>query len=192
MALAAAAFAVGIAAGTTGEQDHSSSRASVSALRSSPKTTARTTPKRPVVHTHTVTVTHASPPPPTHTVTAQATPAAATTPAPPTADTLEARGHQLMVGGQYTSAIPLLEHAVSTASPASLTYAYALFDLGHSLRMAGDLPAAAAILQRRLAIPNQTEVVRQELQITLRQIGAQAQSSPTGGAPAGPPKHRKH
>jgi serine/threonine-protein kinase len=192
MALAAAAFAVGIAAGTTGEQDHSSSRASVSALRSSPKTTARTTPKRPVVHTHTVTVTHASPPPPTHTVTAQATPAAATTPAPPTADTLEARGHQLMVGGQYTSAIPLLEHAVSTASPASLTYAYALFDLGHSLRMAGDLPAAAAILQRRLAIPNQTEVVRQELQTTLRQIGAQAQSSPTGGAPAGPPKHRKH
>ena len=47
-------------------------------------------------------------------------------------------GHALMVGGSYQAAIPVLRQALAAAPPSSLTYAYALFDLGHSLRLAGD------------------------------------------------------
>jgi hypothetical protein len=64
-----------------------------------------------------------------------------------------------------------------------LTYAYALYDLGRALRLAGDPKAAIPLLYKRLQIPNQTDVVRQELQAALRQLGAQANSS-GGGTPA--------
>jgi tetratricopeptide (TPR) repeat protein len=96
------------------------------------------------------------------------------------ADTLEARGHQLMVGGNYSAAIPVLRQAVAAAPHSSLTYAYALFDLGRSLRLAGDPKDAAAVLYQRLQIPNQTETVRQELQLALQALGQQANQ--TGGA----------
>ena len=39
--------------------------------------------------------------------------------------------------GSYTEAIPVLRQALAAASPSSLTYAYALYDLGRSLRLAG-------------------------------------------------------
>jgi eukaryotic-like serine/threonine-protein kinase len=112
------------------------------------------------------------------------TPAAARVP-PPTADTLEARGHALMTQGNYAAAIPVLHQAVSAASPGSLTYAYALFDLGRSLRLAGDPQAAVPILWQRLQIPNQTDVVRTELQLALRALGRRYRSS--GGASPGAP-----
>jgi hypothetical protein len=89
-----------------------------------------------------------------------------------------------MVGGDYAAAIPLLRQAVASASPSSLTYAYALFDLGHALRVSGDPKAAIPILYRRLQIPNQTETVRTELQAALRAVGAQAASG--GAAPPAP------
>ena len=188
-ALAAAAVAVGIAAGTSGgSHPATATKATISAALRPKTSTHAASPARkpPVRHTHPAS------PPPTTAQTATATPAAATTPAPPTADTLEAQGHQLMLNGNYGAAIPMLQHAIAAASPSSLTHAYALFDLGHSLRLAGDPQAAAVVLQKRLQIPNQTEVVRQELQVTLRELGAQAQSSPTGGGGTGPAGHRKH
>jgi tetratricopeptide (TPR) repeat protein len=89
-----------------------------------------------------------------------------------------------MVGGDYAAAIPLLRQAVASASPSSLTYAYALFDLGHALRVSGDPKAAIPILYRRLQIPNQTETVRTELQAALRAVGAQVASG--GAAPPAP------
>ena len=119
-------------------------------------------------------------PRPTGTVTG--TPAAATTPAP-VADTLEARGHQLMLDGNYAAAIPVLRQAVDAASGGSLTRAYALYDLGRSLRLAGDPTDAVNVLYQRLQIPNQTEVVRLQLQLALQALGAKARS---GGAGAGP------
>jgi Flp pilus assembly protein TadD len=116
--------------------------------------------------------------------TVTGTPAAATTPAP-VADTLEARGHQLMIGGNYSAAIPVLRQAVAAAPHSSLTYAYALFDLGRSLRLAGDPKDAVAVLYQRLQIPNQTETVRQQLQLALQALGQQ--TNQTGGAgPATP------
>jgi serine/threonine-protein kinase len=120
--------------------------------------------------------------------TASRTPTSPTPPAkqpsrPPTGgpDALEAQGHQLMAGGDYTTAIPILRQAVAAASPASLTYAYALYDLGRSLRLAGDARAAVQVLWERLQIPNQTGVVRTELALALRALGQSQQSG--GGAP---------
>ncbi len=94
--------------------------------------------------------------------------------------TLQARGHQLMLNGDYNSAVRMLRQAVAAGPSAGLTYAYALYDLGRSLRLAGDPRDAAVVLQRRLQIPNQTDVVRQELQLALRAIGAQVNSSGAG------------
>ena len=118
------------------------------------------------------------------TQTVTASPAAATTP-PPTADTLEARGHQLMDAGNYTAAIAALKQALQAADPGSLTYAYALFDLGRSLRLAGDPRAAVNVLYQRLQIPNQTGVVRQELQLALEALGQKAGSGGAGTGPSG-------
>ncbi len=145
------------------------------------------------------TVSHKPPAPPpkpqttTHTASAvTATPAAATTPAP-LAETLEARGHQLMVDGNYSAAIPVLQQAVTAASPGSLTYAYALYDLGRSLRLAGDPADAAKVLYQRLQIPNQTGTVRAQLQLALLALGDKARSGGAGAGPGfGPGKRHGH
>jgi uncharacterized membrane protein YgcG len=132
----------------------------------------------------------ATSPRPATTVTA--TPAAATT-AAPVSETLEARGHQLMMDGNYMAAIPVLRQAVAAAPPGSLTYAYALYDLGRSLRLAGDPKEAVSVLYRRLQIPNQTEVVRLQLQLALQALG-QKVSSGGAGSPDGHGRghHRGH
>ena len=121
----------------------------------------------------------------TQTQTVTATPAAATTP-PPTAETLEAHGHQLMLDGNYTSALPVLKQAINASSPDSLNYAYALYDYGRTLLLAGDPKDAVTALYQRLQIPNQTGAVRQELQLALVALGQNALS---GGTGAGPPGH---
>jgi serine/threonine-protein kinase len=108
-----------------------------------------------------------------------ATQAATTTPAAG-ADSLEADGHALMTSGNYQAAIPILQQAVSTAPKGSLTYAYALYDLGRSLRLAGDPRQAAQVLAKRLQIPNQTGTVRHELQAALLALGQKAQGGPPG------------
>jgi hypothetical protein len=115
--------------------------------------------------------------------TVTGTQAAATTP-PPVPETLEAQGHQLMLDSNYAAAIPILRQALASASPDSLTYAYALYDLGRSLRLAGDPKDAVTVLYQRLQIPNHTDIVRTEFQLALQALGQKAQSG--GGAPPGP------
>jgi tetratricopeptide (TPR) repeat protein len=97
-----------------------------------------------------------------------------------------------MVAGNYQAAIPLLRQAVATAPHGGLTYAYALFDLGRSLRLAGDPQAAIPILEQRLQIPNQTGVVQHELALAMQAAG-QGHPAPkppkaSSGAPPGPSK----
>jgi tetratricopeptide (TPR) repeat protein len=180
-ALAAAALGVGVAVGAS--HDSSSQKAHIAARTPHPAGANAAPAHHPAPH-HKAPARHVR----TH-PNVTGTQAAATTP-PPTADTLEARGHQLMLDGNYGAAIPILRQAVAAASPSSLTYAYALFDLGHSLRMSGDPRAAIPILYRRLQIPNQTEAVRAELQAALRAVGAQVNAAGGGApAPAGPPGH---
>jgi tRNA A-37 threonylcarbamoyl transferase component Bud32 len=182
-ALAATALAVGLALGAS----HTSSRKPAASSARAQGTVAHATARAPAKPKPKPKPT---PPPPTKTrpkpqTTPQvsATSAAATTP-PPTADTLEARGHGLMETGDYGAAIPALRQALATASPTSLTYAYALFDLGRSLRLSGDPRAAVTVLYQRLQIPNQTGVVRFELEQALRELGKQSQKH--GGGKPGP------
>jgi|SRR5579884_1928465 len=113
-------------------------------------------------------------------------PAQPSSPAPPTLspDTLEARGHELMLADLYQRAIPVLRQAVAAAPRDSLTYAYALYDLGRSLLESGDPLDAIPILRRRLGIPNQTPVVAATLRAALRAAGQEvvgAQPQPGGG-----------
>jgi tetratricopeptide (TPR) repeat protein len=90
-----------------------------------------------------------------------------------------------MADGTYTAAIATLRQALQAADPGSLTYAYALFDLGRSLRLAGDPQAAVTVLYQRLQIPNQTGVVRQQLQLALQALGQKVTSGGTGTGPPG-------
>jgi eukaryotic-like serine/threonine-protein kinase len=178
LAALAAGAAVAIAvAGTIGGGGSGGTHSSAATQREASAATRRHKPP-PATHTSTHTAT----------ATVTATPAAATTPAP-LSETLEARGHQLMEEGNYTAAIPVLRQAVAAASPSSLTYAYALYDLGRSLRLAGDPVDAVKVLYQRLQIPNQTETVRAQLQLALLALGEKARS---GGAGAGPSGHGRH
>jgi len=104
-------------------------------------------------------------------------PPSATVPVSPAlATNLEARGHDLLLAGQYAAAIPVLQRAVlasgeppgaclEPATQTCLTYAYALYDLGRALRLSGRPSEAVPILERRLQIDNQRSVVAAELQL---------------------------
>jgi tetratricopeptide (TPR) repeat protein len=80
---------------------------------------------------------------------------------------LNDQGFALMQEGDYEGAIPVLQQAVDAYPEGSqdLTYAYALFNLGSALRQAGRPDEAIPILEQRLEIPNQTGVVRKELEL---------------------------
>ena len=174
-ALAVTALGVGIAAGV----NSGSSAPASGSLRAHGRTYGAPLSLRAAVPTIPPLV---APTATTQAPTSQANPAPAPPPTPPGPDALESQGHQLMAGGDYTAAIPVLRQAVATAAPSSLIYAYALYDLGRSLRLAGNPRAAVSILYRRLQIPNQTDTVRAELTLALRALGQEA----TGGAPQAP------
>ena len=78
---------------------------------------------------------------------------------------LNEEGFELMQAGRYEEAIPILERAVAAfpEGTTDLDYAYALYNLGRSLRLAERPEEAVPILERRLQIPNQTATVRREL-----------------------------
>ena len=58
--------------------------------------------------------------------------------------------------GRYEEAMPVLQQAVDALSGSGgLNYAYALYNLGASLRLAGRPAEAIPVLEQRLAIPNQ-------------------------------------
>jgi eukaryotic-like serine/threonine-protein kinase len=78
---------------------------------------------------------------------------------------LNDEGYSLIQQGRYAEAIPVLRRAVASFSQGTtdLNFAYALFNLGHALRMAGHPEEAIPILEQRLEIPNQTQTVQTEL-----------------------------
>jgi predicted Zn-dependent protease len=84
-----------------------------------------------------------------------------------------------MLSGDYQAAIGTLNRAVAAAPRGSLTYAYALYDLGRSLLLSGNPQAAIPILQQRLQIPNQTATVQALLNQAEQAAG---QRSASGGA----------
>jgi serine/threonine-protein kinase len=77
---------------------------------------------------------------------------------------LHAQAHDLINQGQYDQAIALEQRAVDLLrSRGGLTYAYALYDLGHALRLAGRPGEAIPVLEERLKFDNQRDVVQAEL-----------------------------
>jgi len=78
---------------------------------------------------------------------------------------LNDEGYSLIQQGRYVEAIPVLRRAVASfpQGTTDLNLAYALFNLGHALRMAGHPEKAIPILEQRLGIPDQTETVQAEL-----------------------------
>jgi serine/threonine-protein kinase len=79
---------------------------------------------------------------------------------------LNQQGFELIQAGSPEEAVPLLEDAVRAFPPGSeeTEYAYALFNLGDALLRSGRPEAAIPVLEQRLQIPNQTDVVRRELE----------------------------
>ncbi len=187
-ALAGVAFAAGAVIGS-GSDSGGTPSASLSA-RSHTSGAARAPVTR---HVASATTTHRHRTPArrrtTSTATATQPSVTATPPVPAPAQppvtagtpvSLEAQGHQLMVNGAYGPAIDLLRKAVATAPKSDITYAYALYDLGRSLRLSGDPQAAIPVLRARLQIPNQPDAVRRELMLAV----AGANGAPTGGGPS--------
>ena len=86
---------------------------------------------------------------------------------------LNSQGFALMSQGDYDGAVPVLQQAVKSFPPGTsdLNYAYALFNLGKSLRLAGRPDEAIPVLEQRLKIPNQTGTVRRELELAKQQAG---------------------
>jgi serine/threonine-protein kinase len=133
-------------------------------------------------HTHARAARHHAPPHPKATTTTQTT-SSTTTTAVTSPEALESTGHQEMLAGDYSSAIPTLRQAVAAAPPDDPNHAYALYDLGRSLVLSGDPEDAIPILRQRLEIPNQQATVRAMLDTALADAG---QATPTGSGGAAP------
>jgi serine/threonine-protein kinase len=101
---------------------------------------------------------------------------ATTTPAPQAASgdpvQMQAQAHSLINQGQYAQAITLDKQVVAQGPGSGLTYAYALFDLGHALRVSGHPDQAIPILEQRLKINNQRGVVKAELDKAKAEAGS--------------------
>jgi eukaryotic-like serine/threonine-protein kinase len=80
---------------------------------------------------------------------------------------LNDQGYDLIQAGRYDEAVPVLQRAVAAfpEGTSDVNYAYALYNLGHALRLVGRPEEAIPILEQRLQIPNQVATVGQELAV---------------------------
>ena len=82
--------------------------------------------------------------------------------------------------GLHEKAIPILQQSVdgfeSIGRTAEDDYAYALYNLGNALRLAGRPAEAIPILEQRVQIPNQVETVKAELKQARKDLKAQEKS----------------
>jgi tRNA A-37 threonylcarbamoyl transferase component Bud32/tetratricopeptide (TPR) repeat protein len=128
----------------------------------------------------------------TRTASAPAAAPASAPPAVPADDpaTLNDRGFALMKQGRYGEAIAPLQRAVDGACGpgAGLTCAYALYNLGRSLRLSGRPAEAIPILQRRLQFADQRGAVQLELDQARRAAGI---APPQPAPPAPGAKHKR-
>jgi eukaryotic-like serine/threonine-protein kinase len=187
IALAALVIAVvGIGALAIAGLGGSPHRAGSAADRTTPHSATAPAQSSTTTATH---VRHHKRAPTTTTATPTTQAAAPTTPSTPEA--LQVAGHEQMLAGNYQTAISTLRKAVAAATPGSLTYAYGLYDLGRSLVLAGDPGGAVPVLEARLKIPNQTGVVKQELNQALQASGQVPGSMTTPSQPGTSTKHGK-
>ncbi|HEY2717913.1 MAG TPA: serine/threonine-protein kinase [Solirubrobacterales bacterium] len=104
-----------------------------------------------------------------------------------TASALNEQGYELIQAGRYEEAVPVLEDSVGAfpAGSSDVNYAYALFNLGDALLRSGRAKEAIPILDQRLRIPNQTAVVRHELETARSEAGATGGSGLAAGGDSG-------
>ncbi len=80
---------------------------------------------------------------------------------------LNAKGKAMSDAGDYEGAIPVLEQSVKSfpagTGPDDIQYEYALFNLGHALRLGGRPADAVPVLEERLKNPDQQSTVQSEL-----------------------------
>jgi eukaryotic-like serine/threonine-protein kinase len=89
---------------------------------------------------------------------------------------LNDQGFALSNAGKYSQAIPLLERSVRSfpaSAAGSLPYSYALFNLGHALRLGGRPADAVPVLEERLKNPDQRAKVQAELDAARAAAGRQ-------------------
>jgi serine/threonine protein kinase len=99
---------------------------------------------------------------------------------------LNDQGKALIDSGNYDAAIPVLQRAVDAfpSGTTDINYAYALYNLGNALRLAGRPEDAIPILEQRLQIPDQQGVVAQELELAKQEAGQTSSGGvqPTSGS----------
>ena len=131
---------------------------------------AATTPPHTTTAKHKATPKAKAKPAATTPAQTQTQAPAQTQAAAPTTDkrALALQGHNLIAQGNYPAAISVLQQAVRNC-PVSTTdpCAYALYDLGHALRLAGRPSEAIPILQQRLQNPDQRAAVQHELDLAV-------------------------
>ncbi|HWE34163.1 MAG TPA: serine/threonine-protein kinase [Solirubrobacteraceae bacterium] len=179
--VAVIALGAGIATGSDSSSSSATHRSRAAASARTHRAVARTTlaavaPPRP----------HSTSKPATS--TAKQTTSTSTAATPPTPLALDTQGHEMMLQGDYTGAISTMREVLAATPADSLLHAYALFDLGRSLRLAGDPQAAIPILEQRLQYPNQTAVVQVELKLAERAAGL----TPPAGGPGNGHRHGPH
>jgi serine/threonine protein kinase len=147
---AAAVIALLLASGDGGSPTPSGPAASAAPDRSSQGQGQSTQPSRTTTTTTTTTTT----------APASAAPAEGVSGAQ-----LNEQGYALIGEGRYEEAVAVLQRAVASfpEGTSDLNYAYALYNLGQALRLAGRPEEAIPILEQRLQIPNQVPTVRREL-----------------------------
>ncbi len=173
-AIAAVALAAGIAIGADGGAD---SRAKAGAARRKATAAARVKPPSAA---------------PKRAQGSGPRARAAGTTLAPTPSELDAAGHAMMLAGNYTGAIAAMRQVLSETSSGSLLHAYALFDLGRSLRLSGDPQAAIPVLEERLQYPNQTGAARAELLLAERAAGLLPAAGPGSGGHGGHGPNGQH
>jgi serine/threonine protein kinase len=137
------------------------------------------------------------------TPTTSSPPARSSTPAPATGTgsgdpaALNDQGYRLLNSGQAEQAVPVLRRAVDAChgDPSNLTCAYAMYNLGKALRLAGRPDEAVTWLERRLQNPDQHATVERELAAARAAAGGtgggSAPSSSSSGKPKGQDKSGK-
>lgn len=83
---------------------------------------------------------------------------------------LNDEGFRLLNARRYDEAVPVLERAYEACGKGvgDLTCAYAAFNLGRALRLAGRPDEAIPVLEKRLENPNQRDTVQAELDAAKR------------------------
>jgi hypothetical protein len=158
--------AAAIAAVTNGGSDKGTPPSTHTTAAKKPKKKTSSTPSQAQTQTQAQQTTPSTTPAPTQSQTTP-TPAASDTPAQ-----MQLQAHNLINQGKYAEAIALDKQIVAKGPGIGLTYAYALFDMGHALRVSGHPDQAIPVLQQRLKINNQRDVVKAELEKAKKEAGS--------------------